>query len=1058
MADLRSRLEHALLGRYAVGREVGRGGMAVVFLAHDLRLDRDVALKVLRPELAVTLGPERFVREIHLAAGLAHPHILPLYDSGDADGCLFYAMPFVSGESLRDRLERDGQLPVAEALTIAREVADALDYAHRAGIVHRDIKPENILLQAGHAVVSDFGIARAISAAGARRVTATGMTVGTPDYMSPEQQAGSVPVDGRSDIYSLGCVLFEMLAGQPPIAVTPPEGSGAGPVQPRDRLAELATLRPSIPPEVANVVAQMLAVLPQDRFQTAAELVDALAAPTGVWTPRSVAARRRRRWGALAAATLVGAIGAFVVLPRLRGAGLDRSLYTIVPFGHRGGAAPALLNGDRCEWLLYEELGRWQGLAVVNDQVVRDLLLRRGRPAEGLRDAMAIAREVRAGRLVWGEIWQESDSVVVHATLYDLTRGRSVVREHTVRIGLALADLEVKFRELGDSLLLGRVRGTAAPGVHGTQQLPAWEAYAAGHDALDARDFSGALAAFRRAVSLDPSYPNANLWLAQTLAWSDESEETWAPYAEAAADSRAVLGVRDAALSRALAAMARHDFPEACREYHRMLQRDSIDFAAWFGWGQCHDRDRLVLRDAASPSGWGFRASYNAAIQGYRRALELNPSIHLAFKSGALTRLSNLLFTETNAGRGGFALTPDTVWLAAFPGFEGDTLSFVPYPRVQALSQPPPETQHVAIERNRQVMRGIAEKWVAAFPRSPDALELNALVLEMLGRLERTPGEDAALPLIHRARQAALGRPQGEEIRLAVHELRLMVKLGRFERARALADSLLVAVPNPTPEVAAKLAGAAAIGGHPYHAAELWRIALRDSGLQANGGVPVRAPPGVVETALGLAAYAAFGAPVDSIRDLERRVNRLVTSYVEPVPGRRELVQHAALDVAAVMSYPIKGAGAVHRRHSGLYLMDLQWALARGDTATVRRQWAEVQRARRNQRPGDVAIDGTLLEASLLLDLGDTTAAVELLDGSLEALPTLGLDLIGQMPQAAGLVRAMALRAELADQAGDRATASRWAQVVIVVWADADLPLKPLVDRMRVVANTPTRN
>ena len=1055
MADLRSRLEQALLGRYTVGREVGRGGMAVVYLAHDLRHDRDVALKVLRPELAVTLGPERFLREILLAAGLAHPHILPLYDSGDADGCLFYVMPFVTGESLRDRLERDGQLPVAEALAIAREVADALDYAHRAGIVHRDIKPENILLQSGHAVVSDFGIARAISAAGARRVTATGMTVGTPDYMSPEQQAGSVPVDGRSDIYSLGCVLFEMLGGRPPVAVTPPDGPGAGPARSRDRLTELATLRPSISPEAAGVVAQMLAVLPQDRFQTAAELVDALAAPTGVWTPRSVAARRRRRRGALAAATLVVAIGAFVVLPRLRGAGLDRSLYAIVPFGHRGGAAPALLTGDRCEWLLYEELGRWQGLALVNDQVVRDLVLRRGRPAEGLGDATAIAREVRAGRLVWGEVWQDGDSLVVHATLYDLTRGRSAVREHTVRIGLALADLELKFRELGDSLLLGRVRGSAAPGVQGTRLLPAWEAYAAGHDALDARDFSAALAAFRRAVNLDPGYPNANLWLAQTLAWSDEPGDTWAPYAAAAAGSRAVLGVRDGALARALAAMARHDYPDACREYLRLTQRDSTDFAAWFGWGQCHDRDRLVVRDPASPSGWGFRASYNAAIQGYRRALELNPSIHLAFKSGALTRLSNLLFTESNVGRGGYALTPDTAWFAAFPGFDGDTLSFIPYPRVQALSQPPPETQHVAIERNRQVMRAIAGRWVAAFPRSANALETYALVLEILGRLERAPGEDAALPLIERARRDSGGT---RSTRLAVNELRLLLKLGRWEQARALADSLRAAVPEAGPELAAYFAGVAALGGHVHRAAQQWRIALRDSGLMAIGSMPVRAPAGVVETALRLQTYAAFGAPVDSIRAIQRRIERLVTSYVEPLPGRRELVRHGALDVPAVMSYPVTGLSAVHRPNSGYYLMDMQWALAHGDTATVRRQWTEVQRARRNQRPGDVAIDGTFTETSLLLAWGDTAAALDHLDGSLEALPTLGLDLIAQLPQAAGLVRAMALRAELAERAGDRATASRWARAVSILWADADALLQPLVDRMRAMATKPTRN
>ena len=199
-------------------REVGRGGMAVVFLAHDLRHDRDVALKVLRPELAATLGPDRFLQEIRLAAGLAHPNILPLHDSGEADGCLYYVMPFVTGESLRDRLEAEGQLPLVDALRIAREVADALEAAHRAGVVHRDIKPENILLLAGHAVVSDFGIARAISAAGSQRMhdsggsrfeTGHGMAVGTPDYMSPEQAAGSAaaPIDGRSDIYSLGCVL-----------------------------------------------------------------------------------------------------------------------------------------------------------------------------------------------------------------------------------------------------------------------------------------------------------------------------------------------------------------------------------------------------------------------------------------------------------------------------------------------------------------------------------------------------------------------------------------------------------------------------------------------------------------------------------------------------------------------------------------------------------------------------------------------------------------------------------------------------------------------------------
>ncbi|HXF95413.1 MAG TPA: serine/threonine-protein kinase, partial [Gemmatimonadales bacterium] len=216
MSQLRERLQGALAERYTLERELGRGGMSVVFLARDRKHERAVALKALRPELSATLGPERFLREIKLSARLTHPHILPLYDSGEARGLLYYTMPYVEGESLRHRLDREKRIPLTEALTIAREVADALAYAHGQDVVHRDIKPENILFEAGHAVVSDFGIARAISAAGGERMTAVGVAVGTPDYMSPEQAAGQDQVDGRSDICSLGCVLYEMLAGHPP--------------------------------------------------------------------------------------------------------------------------------------------------------------------------------------------------------------------------------------------------------------------------------------------------------------------------------------------------------------------------------------------------------------------------------------------------------------------------------------------------------------------------------------------------------------------------------------------------------------------------------------------------------------------------------------------------------------------------------------------------------------------------------------------------------------------------------------------------------------------------
>jgi serine/threonine-protein kinase len=217
MSEAVGRLSAALCDRYVIERELGVGGMATVYLAHDVRHDRKVALKVLRPELSAILGAERFLHEIKTTANLQHPHILSLFDSGEAEGLVFYVMPYVEGESLRDRLTREQQLPVEDAVRIACEVADALDYAHRHGVIHRDIKPENILLHDGRVQVADFGIALAVSSAGAgTRLTETGMSLGTPHYMSPEQAMGQREITAKSDVYALGCVLYEMLSGEPP--------------------------------------------------------------------------------------------------------------------------------------------------------------------------------------------------------------------------------------------------------------------------------------------------------------------------------------------------------------------------------------------------------------------------------------------------------------------------------------------------------------------------------------------------------------------------------------------------------------------------------------------------------------------------------------------------------------------------------------------------------------------------------------------------------------------------------------------------------------------------
>ncbi len=310
---MNEKLAAALADRYRIEREVGQGGMATVYLTHDLKHDRKVAIKVLRPELAAALGPERFLREIQTTANLRHPHILPLYDSGDADGALFYVMPLVEGESLRDRLNRERQLPIEDALRIAREVADALSYAHSRGIVHRDIKPENILLESGHAVVADFGIARAVSAAGGESLTRTGMAIGTPQYMSPEQASGEKDVDGRSDLYALGCVLYEMLGGQPPFTGVTMESLV------HQHLAveapPISNLRPAVPAVIVDALARALAKNPADRFSPAANFAAALSVEGGGRIPDRRAAPLRTLLG-LAGLGLVAAIVAVALLSR----------------------------------------------------------------------------------------------------------------------------------------------------------------------------------------------------------------------------------------------------------------------------------------------------------------------------------------------------------------------------------------------------------------------------------------------------------------------------------------------------------------------------------------------------------------------------------------------------------------------------------------------------------------------------------------------------------------------------------------------------------------------
>ena len=1043
--DLQARLAAALAGRYTIEGEIGRGGMSIVYQARDLRNDRWVALKVLRPELAGALGPERFLREIKVAAGLTHPHILPLFDSGVADRLLFYTMPYVAGESLRHRLVRQRRLSVSDAVTITRDVADALSYAHGQNIVHRDIKPENILLEAGHPVVSDFGIARAISEANASRVTGTGFVVGTVEYMSPEQAAGD-ELDGRSDIYSLGCVLYEMLIGHTPTS----QG------------ASVSAQRRDIPLDVDYAIEVALAKLPSERFATAREFAEALGPPETTAGSGRRSKRRWRRWGAVAAvgALTLGTLGVFL-LPRLASAKLDASLYVVVPFGHRGGAAPALVSGDQCELLLSQAFGRWTDVRLADPLRVHDARMRRGDQSMTLDEAKTLAKDIGAGMLVWGDVSTVGDSIQVTAALYDLRRGGKTVRDYTVRIHKDGQQLESKFRELADSLLLGGVNSDRVrPEVIGTEALAAFYAYADGRDALARWDLGRAERAFRTALDGDPDYAQASLWLAHAQMWAEEPVADWQANTARALASPDRLGSGDLALAHALASLAAGRYPEACDRYRQIIAHQPADFVAWFGLGECQRRDKVVEPDSASPSKWRFRASYRGAAAAYRRALELVPSAHRAFTGIAIQRLIDLFFAEVDLYRPGYAPLGDTLRFAAFPSLDHDTLAFVPWliaDFYSAKAGSRPSSTQAAIAHNREELRGLIRKWIAAFPASANAYEALSLVLETTGELDLGPEtERSALAAIRRAR--GLPGDADQPLRAAVAETRLLFKLERFREAAALADSILANPPaEPAPLAARRLGGLALLTGHVYRAAQfLQRSAPLDTPITWDGLELPDAPMPVRQAGLELLAYAAVGEPAESLRAGKRRVDQRVSSWAGPLS--RERLRLAVLHVPMGLAFETIGLSDVHRRDAGGdYVLEMQWAIAHGDTSAVRAELARQASLRTRARAGDVAINGTYGEASMLLQLRDSAAAIALLDFSLQALPTLGTALLEQPEQIGCAIRAMVLRAELAARVGDQAVTDRWAKAVSTVWANADPPFVPVVRRMRALLSLQRR-
>jgi serine/threonine-protein kinase len=690
-SDSRPSLAGQRIGPYEVLREIGRGGMATVYLATDTRHRRAVALKLLHADASSALGGERFRREIEVVAQLQHPHILPLYDSGESNGLLYYVMPLVSGESLRDRIARVGALPLEDARRFATDVAAALDYAHRRGVIHRDIKPANILVDEEHATVADFGIAHRAVEDGAGELTATGIVIGTPVYMSPEQGTGSRDLDARSDLYSLGCVVYEMLTGAPPFRDVSSRGLILRHLQ--DPPPSARSARPSLPPAVDEVLARALAKDPSARFGTARELVQALDAALqdtpdsssvhAVAEPSApVSARARPRWlpAAIALGTPAIALGIWFIASR----DPEPPSIAVLPFVNMS-ADP--LNEYFSDGVTEELTAALAQLGRIRVTPRTTAFGYKGRTG----DLRRIGRELGVSRLLEGGVRRDGDRVSITTTLYDAGTGERLWGEEFERDwGAVLAlqnDIASAIVEQLQLRLLPADRQRLA-GRHSVD-ANAYDSYLLGRHFYDLRTATSLDTAerhFRRALEIDSLYARAHAGLADTYtirAWTGAAAPTEL-FALAARHARHALALDSTIAEAHLSLGLIHIFhtwnwAEADRASARAIALDSAFASAWFfrTWhlvaqGRMDDAMRALQRarrleplslitNARIGTVLSWMQQHEAADSALRRTLEIDPNYPVA-----RVQLAKVLSLRDRHADAIAMLPPDSVRLGSY--------------------------------------------------------------------------------------------------------------------------------------------------------------------------------------------------------------------------------------------------------------------------------------------------------------------------------------------------------------------------------------------------------
>jgi serine/threonine protein kinase/tetratricopeptide (TPR) repeat protein len=1016
--DLFTALQAALGPQYRLERELGRGGMGVVFLATDTTLDRRVAIKVVHPELAPHESiTRRFLAEARTIARLRHPNIVAIHAAGSANGLLYYVMDEVAGESLRQRLSRQGRLPTGETARIVSDLASALDAAGRAGVVHRDVKPENVLLDevTGRALLADFGIARAVAADAGGSSTGQGVAVGTPVYMSPEQAAGE-EIDSRSDLYALGVVAYEMLAGHPPF-------QGPHRIVVSKHIAErpvpIERVRPETPRELAGAIMRALEKQPGERWQSGEEFCQAVAGERATSLPDRRVRRRLVALAAVALAILTATVGLVRRSPGPPRGVNPRHSILVLPFDN--------LRDDRSvDWLrdgsvsmLGLNLSQWNDLTVVDHERLHDLLARHRLKVGdeiGLDMARRLAREAGVWTVVLGDFTPAGDSLHLAARVFDVASGKRVdIARVDDRPG---ADVRPLFDQLAAKLLdlsgapneirTGLARST-------TTSLEAFRSYLSGVEQLNRWDLTGAERSLGRAIALDTTFGLAYYKLALTRGWLAGTEDSISDRLMLRATTySANLPTHERTVINAYRAFIGDQYGEARSLYHQLIARDGGDADAWYGLGEAWFHDTAGINEAPA---------WTQALRAFKRTLALDPNYALAYDH------VQFMLSLAAANYPFYTLLP------------ADSFAVTRSSNGRLMMDS--VTVRAAVQRARTEALATARTWVSS---QPTTLRAHGA---MVNAYVSAGNYSGALSELERFRQATPLHPE-----LPFVEARVRFASGDVERAAAQLRSALDTVASKdfrlyqgTPTVVSDIAAAAnvfAYQGDLTNAAKT--LDLADQVRQEVVSHPEwkgSKGEGWRRAMLG-ELYAAAGGPPSALRQIWQGTAE--AARMAPAEHRKNIA-HSGASAAiglftgvAADSTALRELQVISGEPAAKEVRALL-AVSRGDSAAARRTLAEPDSSAYGKHMYRVLTEPLAAQAYYLL--GEYQTTIRVLEGyQPSALQTGGFDSGWGM-----LGRVRLLRGAAYERLGRRAEAREEYRQVLAQWKTADPALQPFVQQ-----------